>query len=103
MIRAYKLKLKKSNRPRLSVFRSNRHIYAQVIDDSKGITLVSASSMEVTDGGTKTEVAKKVGYLLAEKALKLKISKVVFDRGKFKYHGRIKALAEAAREKGLIF
>ena len=93
---------------RLSVFRSSRHIYGQIIDDINGITLTSASSLEnkVKDNfkncGTK-EVAAVVGKLIAEKALKKGIKKVVFDRGGYIYHGRVKNLADAARDGGLIF
>ncbi len=92
-----------SSRPRLSVFRSNRSIYCQVIDDLSGTTLVSASSGEstISTDGDKTEVAKAVGKLIAEKALAENISNVVFDRGGYLYHGRVKALAEGAREGGL--
>lgn len=94
-------------RPRLSVFRSNYNIYVQIIDDNKGVTLVSASTLdrELKDlrGKKSVEAAKKVGKLIAAKALKKGIKAVVFDRGGFKYHGRIKALAEAAREEGLEF
>ena len=92
-----------SSRPRLSVFRSNRSIYCQVIDDLNGNTLVSASSGEstISTDGNKTEVAKAVGKLIAEKALAQNISNVVFDRGGYLYHGRVKALAEGAREGGL--
>jgi large subunit ribosomal protein L18 len=95
-------------RPRLSVFRSNIHIYAQVIDDTTGRTLVAASTKDRTlaaslTGQTKTERAKAVGTLLGERAKEVGISKVVFDRGGYKYHGRVKALAEAAREAGLNF
>ncbi|MEK9194608.1 MAG: 50S ribosomal protein L18 [Patescibacteria group bacterium] len=90
-------------KPRLSVFRSHRYIYGQLIDDSEGKTLVSAHSREIKGGGTKSELAKKIGKLLAEKASKLNIKSVVFDRGGYRYHGRIKALAEAAREGGLKF
>ena len=95
-------------RPRLNVFRSNVHIYAQLIDDVQGHTLVTASTNEKgwpTDGGaqTKTEQAALVGRLIAERAIALGMSKVVFDRGGYKYHGRVKALAEAAREAGLNF
>ena len=94
-----------SSRPRLSVFRSNRSIYCQVIDDLNGNTLVSASSGEssVPTGGNKTEQAKAVGKLIAEKALAQNISNVVFDRGGYLYHGRVKALADGAREAGLKF
>lgn len=91
-------------RPRLSVFRSNKHIYAQIIDDTKGITLVSANDFQLDQvKETKQEIARAVGRLIGERAIKKKIKKVVFDRGRFKYHGRIKALAEGAREAGLIF
>lgn len=90
--------------PRLNVFRSNKGIYAQVIDDTTSKTLVSSSSLELklTSGGN-IEAAKAVGADLAEKCKKAKITKVVFDRGGYKYHGRVKALAEAAREAGLEF
>jgi len=92
----------------LNVFRSLRHIYAQVIDDSQGQTLVSASTIDPEvkvqlQGLTKTEQARAVGGLLAERALSCGIKKVVFDRGGYKYHGRVKALADAAREGGLKF
>ena len=92
--------------PRLNVFRSLRHIYAQVIDDSQEHTLVSASTIDSEveaqiQGLTKTEQARVVGKVLAERALSQGIKKVVFDRGGYKYHGRVKALADAAREGGL--
>lgn len=93
-------------RPRLSVFRSNRHIYAQIIDDTVGHTLASASSMEKgldLAGKKKTEVAREVGRVLAARAREKGIMKVVFDRGGNLYHGRVKALAEGAREGGLEF
>jgi large subunit ribosomal protein L18 len=95
-------------RPRLNVFRSLSHIYAQVIDDSVGVTLVSASTVdrEVRDqvsGLEKTEQASVVGRIVAERALAKGIQAVVFDRGGYKYHGRVKALAEAARKAGLDF
>ncbi len=95
-------------RPRLSVFRSLKHIYAQIIDDSRGHTLVAASTLDPQlrgqlDGLTKTEQARLVGKLLAERALARGVKKVAFDRGGYKYHGRVKALAEAAREGGLEF
>ncbi len=92
-------------RPRLCVFRSAKHIYAQIIDDVNGKTLVSASSMEkdFTEYGGNADAAKKIGVLVAERALKVKIETVVFDRGGFVYHGRVKALAEGAREGGLKF
>jgi large subunit ribosomal protein L18 len=97
-----------SERPRLSVFRSLTHIYAQIIDDSVGNTLASASTVdrvvsEQTGEMTKTEQARIVGELLAERALSKGIKQVVFDRGGYKYHGRVKALAEAARKAGLDF
>jgi large subunit ribosomal protein L18 len=95
-------------RPRLNVFRSLKHIYAQIIDDERGHTLVAASTLdpqlrEEIKGLTKTEKAKRVGRLIAERALARGIKKVVFDRGGFLYHGRVKALAEGAREGGLEF
>jgi large subunit ribosomal protein L18 len=94
-----------SSRPRLSVFRSNRAIYCQLIDDLNGNTLVAASSGEtsIPSEGTKTDVAKAVGKLIGEKALAQNISNVVFDRGGYLYHGRVKALADGARESGLQF
>lgn len=90
-------------RPRLAVFRSAKHIYAQIIDDVKGVTLVSASTLNVEAEGTKADAAKAVGEAVAKKALDAGITKVVFDRGGNIYHGRIKALAEGAREAGLDF
>ena len=92
-------------RPRLNVFRSETNIYAQVIDDTTGKTLVSASSLEkdFSCDGTKTDAAKKVGELVAERAKAKGIEAVVFDRGGYLYHGRVKALAEGAREGGLQF
>ena len=87
--------------PRLNVYRSNKNIYAQLIDDENGVTLASASSMNIK--GNNTEVATKVGELIADAAKKIKVKKVVFDRGGYLYHGRVKALAEAARSKGLDF
>ncbi len=97
-----------NGRPRLSVFRSSKHIYAQVIDDLKGETIASASSLEKTlrEGGAtgaNVDAAKAVGKLVAERAVKHGIKEVVFDRGAYLYHGRIKALADAAREGGLSF
>ncbi len=90
--------------PRLSVFRSNKEIYAQIIDDVNGVTLLSASSREKEIGkGTNVEVASAVGKLVAEKALKAGIDTVKFDRGGYLYHGRIKSLAEGARAAGLKF
>lgn len=90
------------SRPRLAVFRSGQHIYAQIIDDSKMITLVSASDLGANKG-TKTERAGVVGEAVAKQAKEKKITQVVFDRGGFLYHGRIKALAEGARKGGLEF
>ncbi len=95
-----------ASRPRLAVFRSLNHIYAQVIDDSAGRTLVSASSNEknpVTTTGGNLEGAKAVGKLIAERALAHGVKSVVYDRGGYIYHGRVKALADAAREAGLEF
>lgn len=91
-----------AERPRLAVYRSNRHIYAQLIDDDAATTMVSASDREVEGGGDgKTDAAKAVGALLAERAKTAGIQRVVFDRGGRLYHGRVAALAEGAREKGL--
>ena len=87
--------------PRLNVYRSNNNIYAQIIDDEKGVTLAEASSMKMK--GNNTEIAAKVGADIAKEAKKAKITKVVFDRGGYLYHGRVKALADAARENGLEF
>lgn len=97
-----------TNRPRLSVFRSHNHVYAQIIDDTQGVTLTAASSLEgdvlsEKNGKVKSEVAKIVGGLIAERAKEKGIASVVFDRGGYKYHGRVKALADAAREGGLVF
>lgn len=97
-----------AQRPRLSVYRSLSHIYAQVIDDDKGHTLAAASDLEEAarsqvNGKRKTEVAKLVGALLGQRARERGISQVLFDRGGYQYHGRVKALAEGAREAGLKF
>jgi len=95
-----------SSVPRLNVFRSNSNIFAQIIDDEKGITLVSASSIDKElklENGGNVEAATKVGELIAKRAKKAKIKEVVFDRGGYLYHGRVQALAEAARENGLEF
>ena len=96
-----------ADRPRLAVFRSNTHIYAQVIDDVAGRTLASASTVEASirsAGGTgNIDAAKRVGALVAERASAAGVTKVVFDRGGFLYHGRVAALADAAREAGLEF
>ena len=90
--------------PRLNVFRSNTNIYAQIIDDENGNTLVSASSLELKlSNGSNIEAATKVGEAVAEKAVKAGIKQVVFDRGGYQYHGRVKALADGARSKGLEF
>lgn len=94
------------NNPRLSVFRSNKFTYAQIVDDERGITLVSASEVDLKkpdSTGTKAEKAELVGQILAKKATKKGIIEVVFDRGSYKYHGRIKKLAESARKEGLKF
>jgi large subunit ribosomal protein L18 len=93
------------DRPRLFVFRSNQHIYAQLVDDQKAKILMSASDkdLKIKKGGKKSDVAKEVGKLIAKKAIENKIEKVIFDRGGFIFHGRIKALAEGAREAGLKF
>src|SRR5690242_15381355 len=90
-------------KPRLSVFRSNVAIYAQIIDDTHKKTLLGVSEKNAEIKGTKTEKAKALGKLLAEKAKQQKITKVVFDKGSYKYHGRVRALADGAREGGLEF
>ncbi len=100
--RVRKRLLATSSRPRLSVFRSNTNIYAQVIDDAKAATLASASSLE-TKIDKKMDQAIDVGKLIAKKALDKNIKDVVFDKGAYKFHGRIKALAESARKEGLNF
>ena len=101
----YGLKSGLNNNIRLSVFRSSKNIYAQIIDDSKGVTLVSASTIEKSQkySGTNIEGASKIGSLVAERALKKGVKSVTFDRGGYKYHGIVKALAEAARSAGLNF
>jgi large subunit ribosomal protein L18 len=91
-----------TDRPRLNVYRSLNHIYAQVVDDSTGVTLASASTIKAKTGGN-VAAAKEVGTEIAKKAVEKGIKKVVFDRGGYLYHGRIKALADAAREAGLEF
>lgn len=88
-------------RPRLTVFRSSMHIYAQLVNDSTHKTLAGVSSREQKEKENKTDQAKKVGIMLAEKAKKLNIKEVIFDRGMYRYHGRVKALAEGVREGGL--
>jgi large subunit ribosomal protein L18 len=97
-----------AERPRLNVFRSTKHMFAQVIDDSKGHTIASASTLDSTIRPeatqlSKVEEAKRVGKLIAERAQAAGVKKVVFDRGGFRYHGRVKALADASREAGLEF
>ncbi len=94
----------KQKHPRLSVYRSNQHIYAQVIDDNKGQTIASFSDLKVKNfKGSKTEIAEIVGQEVAKLAIKKGKKQVVFDRGPYKYHGRVRALAEKAREAGLKF
>ncbi|MCF7795293.1 50S ribosomal protein L18 [Patescibacteria group bacterium] len=92
-----------AERPRLSVYRSNTNMYAQIIDDEKSITILSANAKELKSKGTKKELAKELGVLIAKKAKDKKITKIVFDRGAFRYHGRVRALAEGVREGGLEF
>lgn len=97
-----------NGRPRLTVFRSNRHMYAQIIDDTEGKTLVSASTLESSLGGAgkvqgNVESATKIGQAIAERAKEKGISEVVFDRGSYQFHGRVEAVAKAAREAGLSF
>lgn len=89
-------------RPRLSIFRSATHMYAQLIDDEQGVTIAAANDLKITEG-TKSQKAEQVGQEIAKKAKDLKIETVVFDRGGFNYHGRVKALADAARSSGLNF
>ncbi len=92
-----------ADRPRISVFKSNKGIYAQLIDDVKGITLASASTKEIGKDAVNVEISKEVGKKLAENAKKAGIESVIFDRSGYPYHGRVKALAEGAREGGLKF
>jgi large subunit ribosomal protein L18 len=104
----FQLRAKSGGRPRLSVFRSGKNIYAQVIDDAAGRTLAAASSLDASlreglSTGANKDAAAAVGKLVAERALAAGVSEVVFDRGSYIYHGRVKALAEAAREGGLSF
>jgi large subunit ribosomal protein L18 len=104
----FQLRQKSAGRPRLSVFRSGKHIYAQIIDDAAGRTLASASSIDATlkpdlRTGADRAAATAVGKLVAERAVAAGVTQVVFDRGSYIYHGRVKALAEAAREGGLSF
>lgn len=102
------IRRKAAGRPRLSVFRSGRHIYAQVIDDARGVTLAAASSIDKDmrgklKAGADTDAAKEVGRLIAERSIAAGVRQVVFDRGAYLFHGRVKALADAAREGGLSF
>ncbi len=104
----YQLRQKSGRRPRLSVFRSGKHMYAQIIDDAQGKTLAAASTLDkdlkaAGATGSNKAAAEAVGKLVAERALAAGVSAVVFDRGSYLYHGRVKALAEAAREGGLAF
>ena len=104
----FQLRRKSVGRPRLSVFRSGKHIYAQIIDDAEGRTLAAASSLdaklrEELKTGADKDAAAAVGKLVAERAVAAGVTKVVFDRGSYLYHGRVKALADAAREGGLAF
>lgn len=104
----YQLKKKSAGRPRLSVFRSSKHIYAQIIDDVNGVTVAAASTLdkdlrEQLKTGADLAAAAAVGKLVAERAVKAGVNVVVFDRGGYIYHGRVKALADAAREGGLSF
>ena len=102
-----RFKLKKvTNRKRLSIFKSNNHIYAQIINDEKGVTLASASSLEKsirTENKTKKELAERIGKEIAKRSIENGIKEVAFDKGKYKYHGIIKILADAARAGGLNF
>lgn len=107
-LRVRKTVIGTAERPRLNVFRSSKHIYAQIIDDTKAVTIVSASTMDKDSKsengkGGNTEAASKIGELIAKRAKDAGITQVVFDRGGYLYHGRVKALAEAARENGLQF
>ncbi len=102
------LKARAGGKPRLSVFRSSKQIYAQIIDDTKGATLASASSLEkdlraLLKNGATVDAAKQIGKLIAERATKAGVKEVVFDRGSYMFHGRVKAVAEGAREGGLEF
>jgi large subunit ribosomal protein L18 len=101
-------RIRAAGRPRLSVFRSNKHIYAQIIDDAQGKTLVAASTTEPSQrsgeiNGSTTTAASAIGKLVAQRALERGIKQVAFDRGAYRYHGRVRALADAAREAGLDF
>ena len=102
-----RFKIKKvTNRSRLSVFKSNNHVYAQIISDQKGITIASASSLEknlITENLTRKELAERVGKEIAKRSIKKGVKNVAFDKGKYKYHGIIKIIADAARSEGLNF
>ena len=100
-----KVRVAQGTRPRLSIYRSSKHIYAQIIDDQNGTTLAAASTGAMKDAasGTKSEQAAAVGKALAEAAVAKGVKQVAFDRGQYRYHGRVKALADAAREGGLDF
>lgn len=98
-----RLKSLANGRPRLSVFRSSKNIYAQIIDDARGVTLASASTLEAEGKGADKDAAAAVGKLVAERAIEKGVKDVVFDRGSYIFHGRVKALADAAREAGLNF
>ena len=105
-VRAKLSRINKAGLPRLSVHRTNNQIYVQIIDDVRGVTVAAASSLDANlrkNGGANIEAAKAVGTMIAERAKAVKISKVMFDRGAFLYHGRVKALADAARAGGLEF
>ena len=105
----HSLRRKSGGRVRLSIFRSSKHIYAQIIDDTQGVTIAAASSVEkelkgaLTKGGGDLGAAKAVGLLVAKRAIAAGIKEVAFDRGGYRYHGRVRALADAAREGGLSF
>ena len=99
----WKIKNQKAEHPRLSIYKSNNHIYAQIIDDVKGVTLASASTLTKGKNGPNIAAAVEVGKKIAQSAKDAKVTQVVFDRGGYRYHGRIKALADAAREGGLKF
>ena len=92
-----------AERPRLSVYRSNTNMYVQIINDEENVTILSANAKDLKSKGTKKELAKELGVLIAKKAKDKKITKLVFDRGAFRYHGRVRALAEGVREGGLEF
>jgi large subunit ribosomal protein L18 len=100
-VRVRKKVVGSSERPRLAVYRSNRHIYAQLIDDERAVTIASASDREVEVGGDKTDRAKAVGGMIADRAKRVGVTSVVFDRGGRLYHGRVAAVADGAREGGL--